>query len=188
MVRAILDGRKTQTRRVIMPQPDIDPKEFTAAEVNEAWQAGFVDVKCPHGEVGDLLWVRETYGFSGWNVGDVYYRADKHDAILTPWWRPSTLMPKAFSRITLEITDVRVERLQDISEEDAIAEGMTLPRGLKFGSNPIEAFRVLWDSINGKDDAKNWQANPWVWVIEFEPHFMNVDAMLEARKQGGDGE
>jgi hypothetical protein len=147
---------------------------------------------CPFGTVGDRLWVRETWaeGFIG-GVGDtIIYRADNpdfdKDFLLNGKWKPSIHMPRLASRITLEITGVRVERLQDISEEDAIAEGVkcevydqgkpisacwyNYQEDLFDGSfnspEAIDSFRTLWDSINAKKHP--WQSNPWVWVVEFK--------------------
>ena len=163
MVRAILSGSKTMTRRVIKPQPSSKlAEEFTTEDVNAAWQSGFVDVKCPYGDVGDRLWVREKthkrpqphlplYGLysadgawahNGWQ----YYR----------WVRPSIHMPHKYSRITLEITDIRVERLWDITEQDAKAEGV---RADNCGSSYKWQFTHLWERINGKKHP--WSSNPW---------------------------
>lgn len=212
MVRAVLDGSKTQTRRLIKPQP-VGIEEYTSGFVDEAWASGHIDVKCPYGKVGDRLWVRETWRPFSWqpNPLTVEYRADgivrnislpdhvdeeglfdsylKLDAECKKagcacdeegnysWddsgsnpirWRPSIFMPRWASRITLEITDVRVERLQDISEEDARAEGAD-PISEEVSSNPLiryrAAFHSLWSSING---IGSWQSNPWVWVISFK--------------------
>lgn len=194
MVRAILEGRKTQTRRVAKTGGDncISMKIY-----NEKYPKGvmcrnhILDArsleKCPYGKVGDLLWVRETFcpehsAFMQ-ETGNIYYRATDGESLpFSHKWKPSIFMPKHASRITLEIIDIRVERLQDISESDCRAEG----RG--NGGKPYGWFKLLWDSINGKYPAKSWQANPWVWVIEFAPHFVNVNAMREARKQGGEDE
>jgi hypothetical protein len=194
MVRAILDGRKTQTRRVIKPQPH-DISDRTSEEVNAAWQEGFVSVKCPYGAVGDLLWVRETHGYDG--SGNCRYHADDNEIegnwMLVKGWCPCTNMPRGASRITLEITGVRVERLQDISEDDAIAEGVEgfgdglwrdysiKPEdneGHNYFRTAKESYQSLWQSINRKNQGTFWDANPWVWVIEFKPHVMNVDTFI----------
>lgn len=218
MVRAILDGRKTQTRRPVKPQPaNITPD--LAEVLPEAWDSGFIDVKCPYGKPGDRLWVRETFaevhpiavtpgrftkrlhaGISGPPEVDylTIYRADgERPAVyyvpeypfrsLVPTseslgprettWTPSIHMPRLACRLVLEITDVRVERLQDISEEDAKAEGV---RGfvedgcwvyedycLGAGTWNMSAkgsFASLWQSIHG---GESWDANPWLWVIAF---------------------
>ncbi|MGK4351076.1 hypothetical protein ACSMFN_12425 [Enterobacter sichuanensis] len=171
MVRAILDGRKTQTRRVI--------KDCTVGrdQISKFIQIGkkFIgcypeDVPelirecCPYGVPGDRIWVRETFC----SVPDheepagcsaLLYAADGNGPYGN--WTPSIHMPRWASRILLEITDVRVERLNDISEEDARSEGISgsSARDIK------EAYAALWRSIYGSD---SWQANPWVWVIVFK--------------------
>ena len=209
MVRAILEGRKTHTRRPVKHQPrlsDIMPNFVFPANKFDSealYPAGYIYPNameeilalCPHGAVGDLLYVRETFGGplieEGTSPDDCYlpefceYRADggpspewnDSDGEERSGWTPSIHMPRWASRITLEITSVRVERLQDISEEDAMAEGakpiLVAPDG---GSVPhVEGFSGLWNSI-----YKNWDANPWVWVIEFKPHMMNIDSFLSA--------
>ncbi|GIK74431.1 MAG: hypothetical protein BroJett021_34190 [Chloroflexota bacterium] len=182
MVRAILDGVKTQTRRIVKPPSKIVPE----------WP--FPITPCPYGQAGDRLWVRETW----WQdrrdqlvaVMDVDgYTIDKHQASnatgchvgdmaglrANQFWRkrPSIHMPRWASRITLEIVAIRVERLQDISEADAIAEGIEpmflgeTPDMKRLGARV--QFKELWERINGPG---SWAANPWVWVIEFRriPH------------------
>ncbi|WP_237159058.1 hypothetical protein [Serratia marcescens] len=186
MVRAILDGRKTQTRRVIanvgpdncIPlQKPTKTKDGIYTHVMDAPGHGL----CPFGQVGDRLWVRET--FAGHYLDDdqiqdikdgrckakclCEYRADYgDDAECADGWTPSIHMPRWASRITLEITAVRVQRLKDISEEDAKAEGVAPSQHIIM---PPEAlyrvgFLKLWQSIYGEE---SWRANPWVWVIEF---------------------
>jgi len=214
MVRAILEGRKTQTRRVIKP-----PKWATVDDI-EVWpnNAVFVEddneasfwIECPYGKIGDRLWVRETWmpGTYG-EVSCITYKADNKSIAIEntmeaadrwvsvrrkeeQWpelkpatWRPSIHMPRWASRIDLEITNVRVERLNDINEQDAIAEGIVIdifnqgeppkhghfncagkyvPAFGEFDPARYKFFR-LWESING---AGSWQQNPWVWVIEFK--------------------
>jgi hypothetical protein len=189
MVRALLDGRKTQTRRVVKPQPVVTDEE--AAVLPQAWEDGFIPIPCPHGKPGDLLWVRESFavpfrhdpGTTG-RAGGAIYRADagidhQWSADTKKTWTPSIHMDRWASRLTLEITGVRVERLQQISEADAVAEGC---RGQIDGGLicPSEQYGELWSSINGQD---SWDANPWVWVIEFKVHSANVDDFL--RKKGG---
>lgn len=178
MVRAILSGAKTQTRRVMKVRchsicENDDGKLWPWSEdvelTEDFWHP------CPFGQPGDRLWVRETWGalphmLGGFQRESLRYRADgeyqnEHGA----WrWRPSIHMPRWASRITLEITGVRVERLQDISEADAKAEGVSMPDGTPappdFWSYQQE-FRHLWEQINGPG---SWDANPWVWVIEFK--------------------
>ncbi|MFX13751.1 hypothetical protein EE387_14960 [Salmonella enterica] len=188
MVRAILDGRKTQTRRPIkwkqtrfteMAERD-DGSLWPWAEDCE--RGGDIWFTCPFGEVGDLIWVRETFGWQirrdplGGTGEFRVYRATTPDAVryqtasgeVAPIkWIPSIHMPRWASRITLEITDVRVERLNAISEEDAQAEGVQ-PACYEI-TPPEAAYRVsfgeVWRGIYGEE---SWVANPWVWVIEFK--------------------
>jgi hypothetical protein len=190
MVRAILGGRKTQTRRVLKPQPS--PQ---TVRDHGAWPDSFAQVYGPYGVPGDRLWVRETWVSSYQNgCWGTAFRADMsfvqgkrahpkgphfHAKELGPHvrWRPSIFMPRWASRITLEITGVRVQRLQDISEEDAQAEGSEWygvadlrPDG-ELREGPSVAYRAgfhdLWDSINEKRGF-GWDANPWVWAITFK--------------------
>lgn len=211
MVRAILDGRKTQTRRVIklshergMVNPVIRGRNGEISSVS----CRLAPMLCPFGQVGDRLWVREAYQGPLFNFDQMEtyledtskferpefceYRADggrtpeyyDADDNLRHGWKPSIHMPRWASRILLEITAVRVERLNDISEEDAKAEGIRAI-GNNFGNGPAycdyllpnlddaaewynraqDSFKSLWKSIYG---AENWIANPWVWVIEFK--------------------
>lgn len=196
MVRAILAGTKTQTRRVVKPQPFYQgfdgPPRFssTFGEFHYPSQRG---IKCPYGHPGDRLYVRETWQHSNHPYGPVdescaiFYRADYWDdphgmdGEKSPEgkyreWRPSIHMPRWASRILLEIVSVRVERLQDISEEDAMAEGADLAHfgvdayGLPSGCAVMSVshragYIELWESINGPG---SWYANPWVWVVEFK--------------------
>lgn len=187
MVRALLDGRKTQTRCVVKPRHDwhVDevPDErgvFRPWPIFEAYvyaEPETVEVPCPYGEPGDRLWVRETWAPNEMTVGEsTLYAADgrpPYGNLSVSRWRPSIHMPRGLSRITLEVTAVRVERLQAISEEDAKAEGVDLkpeawpdsPQAMPISLKPRFAFELLWKSING--DA-SWAANPWVWVVEFK--------------------
>ncbi len=192
MVRAILDGRKTQTRRVIANvSPDNCIPLHKPTKTKDGIYTHVMDAPghglCPFGQVGDRLWVRETW--ARYNIDqdahDMAYRATTPD----DWpkegrWRPSIHMPRWASRITLEITAVRVERLNDISEADAKAEGVQAIEN-NFGNGPAycdyllpnlddaaewynragDSFKSLWKSIYG---AESWRANPWVWVIEFK--------------------
>lgn len=192
MVRAILDGRKTQTRRIINPQPELTQKSgfkwkgglFGAGSDDRETNRNFAHKKCPFGKIGDRLWVRETFcivhdeqfGEENW----IDYRATPKYSDKKPagWdaepndpealnWSPSIHMPRWASRITLEITDVRVERLQEASDDDFKAEGYPLERELTGGSTDAFCwFRHLWDSVS-KPDC-NYESNPWVWVIEFK--------------------
>lgn len=185
MVLAILDGRKTQTRRPVKPQIPADarevafwwhgalPEETSApAGVYYSIPSGLRSQPCPYGKPGDRLWVRETWARSSDYDGQVLlgtdcrvlYRAD--DGIQPSRWRPSIFMPRWASRITLEITGVRVERLQQIRETDAVAEGYQATQNARGeGSTARDWFWHLWDSING--ERYPWSSDPWVWVIEF---------------------
>lgn len=210
MVRALLDGRKTQTRRIVKPQPP-ETHSFggyvieASSRKNEGkfkWgikkgEYHFADsiyVRCPYGQPGDRLWVRESfwgcdlpgYGDQPCVVYDNEWQGKEYKPEQPrPWARkfgriPSIHMPKDCSRILLEIVSVRVERLQDISEADAMAEGIDLPEGetyrdyaVKPEDNeghdyyfcPQDSFISLWEKINGLESCK---ANPWVWVVEFK--------------------
>ena len=231
MVRAILEGRKTQTRRIMKPQLSqnlyatriryeqhpFSPSAFAGTpaegrvegEDRMSWVAyDWVDnpvgveekdwLKCPYGVPGDRLWVRETWHPAA-RLGTEYeieYQADKSsllkdagwegatptiDRAIDSGWKPSIHMPRWASRLTLEIVSVRVERLQDITEEDAKAEGVE-PVGLssfnmmqyrdysgesgdKGFHSPRSSYESLWEKING---AGSWDKNPWVWVVEFK--------------------
>jgi len=193
MVRAILDGRKSMTRRVVRPQPD-SVAAFQDGLPTEAYYGGWPkggyakDLICPYGQPGDRLWVRESFWavevedqgignqflvydeeFVGSNPKPKELRPTLHLLAQPLRWghHPSIHMPRWASRITLEITAVRVERLKDITVTDAQAEGVT-PLGVKGdGRRWRAAFRELWDSINAKRKALGWDANPWVWVISF---------------------
>jgi hypothetical protein len=213
MVQAILDGRKTQTRRVVKPQPEetrakgkevIQVSDYCTGapekgqayywKHNGAWN-GSESFKCPYGKVGDLLWVRETWCLTqpthpesyhfGYKAGGImpysdWEASEKYDYATPDQWKPSIHMPKEAARIWLRITDVRVERLHEITEDDAVKEGvMSLkPTELmkntqlcchsdftEYWTRPLNRWKSLWQSINGTD---SWSANPWVWVIEFE--------------------
>jgi len=167
MVRAILDGRKTMTRRVVKPNPVSIP-EAEVAHANWVIQ----NRVCPFGQPGDRLWVRETWlsyrhlHKNGRDEALLIYRADGEDLpkqARGTKWRPSIFMPRWASRITLEITAVRVERVQDIGDEDAEAEGLSWCNA----ASPRDKFQCLWNSLNLKR-GYGWDANPWVWVISFK--------------------
>lgn len=184
MVRAILAGQKTQTRRVIKPQPIVksgwaewgysigapkttSPKSCIWHErvAHENMGTAPVDRYCPYGQMGDLLWVRETFLID--IVGNIRYRATETARQDGNWiWKPSIFMPRSSSRLTLEITSVRAERLQETSEADAVAEGVTAWHGTANGPVYLPEFKLLWESINAKR-GHPWDSNPWVWVIEF---------------------
>ncbi len=200
MVRALGAGTKTQTRRVVKMKPHQQIEErddgtpwpwmHDGERDADSWMA------CPYGQPGDRLWVRETWYCDDFRVqrgpylkpddmdldaarsdGTLIYRASSgarpYEAE-QPVWRPAIHMPRWASRITLEITRVRVERLQDISFADAAAEGLhytseRLDRwsadASSWHATPQQAYRALWESINGPD---SWDANPWVWAIDFK--------------------
>ena len=178
MVRALLAGTKTQTRRVVKKLPWFDPpgnrwyiplgqRSFKCDAEREAWQ--HMPKCCPYGQPGDRLWVRETF----MDLGACYlYRADAgaeaERALAAPGqpWKPAIHMPRAASRISLEVTGVRVERLQEISEADAQSEGCIAPMYASDESTLsfAVAYRHLWEAINGPGA---WERNPFVWVVEF---------------------
>ncbi len=202
MVRALLDGTKTQTRRIVKPQADA---RTTAAfqGADGIWRFSYPtarapvshadwDVRCPYGMPGDRLWVRETCFINDYRGVDVpvderadcniVYKADplpdfegEENLIV---WRPSIHMPRWASRIDLENVSVRVERLENITEADALAEGVDMNQLVTMPMFPgapctvtikprsaIEAYAMLWESINGPG---SWHANPWVWAVEFK--------------------
>ena len=202
MVRAILVGCKTQTRRALSQQPleiltKRPPWEHTVTRQWNGCKVWFALMqrnpnrgtafRCKYGEVGSRLWVRETWATAAaWDkqkpsdllkTTPIYYHADKSHGSLVRWYdedeelgrlRPSIFMCRGISRITLEITSVRVERLNDISEADAKAEGCSniVPLGSDYVMRDYKtSYKQLWKSING---TKSWWANPWVWVIEFK--------------------
>jgi hypothetical protein len=181
MVRAILAGSKTQTRRIVKPQPLWVYDDTIPVKTQDADPKGAI--RCPYGVPGDRLWVRETWqALTEPNPShliaekpqpgdDIRYRATEPETWIPALpWRPSIHMPRWACRLVLEITDVRVERLQDISRQDALAEGidMSAPQvaSLVEEYRPVIAFAGLWESINAK--RAPWKSNPWVWVIEFE--------------------
>jgi len=183
MVRAILEGRKTQTRRVFkirgvdgrqyqIDSPREEIIEFDDGTFHYKSTAGLSGpYQCPYGIPGDRLWVRETFRYDFYDPTRIIYRAEmphsEEELKLLPW-KPSIHMPRLASRIDLEVTDIRMERLQEISEKDAEAEGVNVSRetdGFAHTKRRILAyFRDLWDSIHGPGA---WEQNPWVWVVEF---------------------
>ncbi|EHA9179289.1 hypothetical protein ABN68_001587 [Salmonella enterica subsp. enterica serovar Adabraka] len=197
MVRAILEGRKTQTRRPVKPQPELTERSgfswngvvFGSGSDDRETNRNFAHVKCPFGKPGDRIWVRETWAEAGASAPDLkLYRANYPAHVPTHYenvppaedvrWTPSIHMPRWASRITLEITDVRVERLHNISERDSLREGLfQLPASGRYCLQPgmqyfgmashsaKEVYSWLWASIYGEE---SWAANPWVWVIEFK--------------------
>lgn len=227
MVRALLDGRKTMTRRVVKPQPEGEPRSTEEwarrlAGANVRWDRVITErdiqnkaerlrgrlfpfsrpdsesltaLRCPFGRPGDRLWVRETWAslrftrdwetgyIDGWEEaanlrnGTVVYDADDHGFDDNGAgaenrgfrWRPSIHMPRWASRITLEITEVRVERVQAITSADARAEGCEASER----ESETDAFHRLWDSLNAPR-GYSWESNPWVWVLTFR----RIDAAL----------
>lgn len=188
MVRAILEGHKTQTRRVVKFMSREDPTHFVLCD-NGLWQAASHDdgsdfpvgpaFPCPYGKPGDQLWVRETWqqyqeGPGGQratidvpcrNVGNLCYAADFDED--PPRWRPSIHMPRWASRIQLEVTGVRVERVQDITYGDCKEEGVDMSDVVYEPDWDFRSFQTLWDSINA-DRGYGWESNPWVWVVKFK--------------------
>lgn len=186
MVRAILEGQKTQTRRVIKHQPPFGcayaingnrshalcfATAGSPVAGSEIWVPPTAKSKdhrlaCPFGQPGDRLWVRETWGHNGCLCCPIHYRATDPDPDTgNPYfrWYPSIHMMRSASRITLEITNVRVERLNKITRGEAMEEGCPFSN-MAAGIDPRDWFSDLWESING---AGSWSFDPWVWVIEF---------------------
>lgn len=179
MVRAILAGRKTETRRVVKFPEGMTGRLPTNANDHLFYPCG---IKYPPYKKGDILYVRETWTTTP-NGQDYLYKADsdtdgafirdKRGALNCPRWHPSIHMPKEAARIFLRVTDVRAERLRDITEADAVKEG--LYKGWRLsgrGSLALsarQAFMWLWETVTRDGPAyKTWACNPWVWVIEFE--------------------
>jgi len=164
MVRAILDGRKTQTRRMIKNAGQVLSSAYKDHKLNI--KIGDRYISCPYGQPGDSLWVRETWGICP-DYNQVRYRADRGmDAeAVGGKWKPSIYMRREYSRINLEITNIRVERLQDIDEADCqregIYEGVDYSKGITYKT----LYKNLWEKINGPG---SWDLNPWVWVVEFK--------------------
>lgn len=203
MVRALLDGSKTQTRRVMKPQPEPVPHRpgdyqwpcnafqsmVSVSDTRAPGAHGMAGDACPYGAHGDHLWVRETWYCDHFEVQKgpylevpearelLVYRADSERPYEAeqPVWRPSIHMPRWTSRILLEIVSVRVERLNDCSEVDALAEGVKAEScdHVRLSCEEIGCcgptakgmYAALWDQING---AGAWAVNPWVWVVEFK--------------------
>jgi hypothetical protein len=226
MVQAILADRKSQTRRIVNPQPFEHPKwglcweprghgphKPIYSEQNAFWNPisqGMLHYGCPLGEVGDLLWVRETWAVHKLHdnrpkrcgplprglvvecrtcpdgIQELPGRRHRSLGDVRGKWRPSIHMPRWASRITLEITEIGCERLQDIAVGDCMAEGLdrieqlgthfwkvygrnSTPPGVSDVTVSVKkSMETLWDSINGTDSSKRWEANPWVWVISFK--------------------
>lgn len=178
MVRAILAGTKTQTRRAMRPQPSLTPEVDSEAGIAEFYTGDELagSVRCPYGKVGDRLWVKETIRKTADSPGGYAtseYVADGSPTVADAWpWQRPTLVsihcPRGLSRILLEVTGLRTERLKACSASDAEAEGAidwSMECASRVGAGPLTAYRALWESING---AGSWDSNPWVWVVEFE--------------------
>jgi len=191
MVRAILEGRKTQTRRICKNGEWL---KSTHKRVAGGYVGSIEPIACPYGVAGDRLWVRETWAACDWKLrgtpargeAEIAYGADAPVPIAEweAWrqqfdrFRPSIHMPRWASRITLEVTSVRVQRLQEITEEDAMAEGVTPfpkdPEGDCWSDGTHRsAFEYLWGNINGfpgeaRGVGKSWIENPWVWAVSFK--------------------
>jgi hypothetical protein len=207
MVKALLDGRKTVSRRPVK-RFGIFNWVVVNGETGIRWVTDKNNVHQKWLEfptsVGDLIWVRETFATLGHNdykevsprnrseIHEVRFRASEPDSISNclDWevrgyhWKPSIHMPRWASRLTLKVTDVRIERVQDISEEQAMQEGLAKhpqlpawwsPAG--YHTSPIYAYEELWNSI-----YSNWEKNPYVWVIEFEVIHQNVDVYLTSQE------
>lgn len=175
MVQAILEGRKIMTRRILKVKgckPFIPDARTWSKEDILAWTAN--GSTCPYGIPGDKLWVRET--FMEYAPNQFEYKSGFTDEPIK--WKPSIHMPKVAARIWLQITDIRVERLQDISEEEAKKEGLKFAKstidpcyldymvgGYNAMTTAYKSFRSLWRKINGEE---SWDVNPWVWIIEFK--------------------
>lgn len=187
MVKAILAGRKSMTRRVIKPQPKEQLKCVIQYETKgrSCWMEENEDQLSKDFkfhkfyEVGDILWVRETFCYDDFDNGGetIYFKADYTEkevkelfTDLDMKWKPSIFMPRYAARLFLKVTNIRVERLQDITEADAISEGIGMPL---FRTDEVEdygyveCFQRLWDFLNVKR-GYGWDMNPWVWVVEFE--------------------
>lgn len=174
MVNAILDTKKTQSRRVIKPQPYIHKDRwFYSHKKCEGWGLDYVEYANPYGTPGDRLWVRETWRPSQVE-GTAWHKADGKDNEHGLWKSPMH-MPRWASRILLEITDVKVEKLKDITATDILAEG--IKKETQYNQHLMTTtldkvemsvqFLLLWDSINAKR-GYGWDSNPWVWVITFK--------------------
>ena len=191
-VRSFLDDRKSQTRRVIKPQPEEKPSFYPKGKLSWYWKNEYIGApvnlkdNCPYGQVGDRLYVKEK--LINWceanSCVSVAYYADEtkvipNDGSINGWgWKTNTLsprfMPKWAARIWLEIIGVRVERVQDIKRNDVLAEGVDqihIDKYLRHNFHPDDAhglaFKELWDSINAKR-GYGWEVNPWVWILELK--------------------
>ena len=189
MVRAILDGSKTQTRRIVTPQGSEMQREVMPDGRTIGWRTnvrhahGWTTVNiCPYGAPGDRLWIKEAFRvcfvgaccFGEYAAGGERLHSDGFDTEQAARflrkgsaWSPAIHMPRWASRLTLDVAGVRVERLQEITADDAVREGINPSEVPGVGSDHalVDAFQKLWDSINGKHSP--WSSNPWVWVVSF---------------------
>lgn len=199
MARAILEGRKSQTRRIIKYPKIYKLNELIGWKIKphkdtpvlfSFWYGTKYTLpafRCPYGQPGDVLWVKETFLIEKSIEDKIHYeyKSDYSETMADDvCWKPSIFMPKEASRLKLKVTDIRVERVQDITEEDAIAEGVEYVDNqrvegeedlcriyLDYMDNESilmsakSSYKSLWSKINGKD---SWKSNPWVWVVEFE--------------------
>lgn len=210
MVQALLDGRKTQTRRVVkgvdnhyyqsLVNHATGKHTFVMNGIYDPQESDVCEIKCPYGQPGDVLWVRETWApIMDINdrkpLPDTYCFAVDLDGSPVAWnWKPNIHMPKKACRLFLKVKSVRVERLKDINEEDAMAEGIQefTKDGVlsKYGfdnwewqlmpKKPSDAFSMLWAIVNSQ---QSWDANPWVWVVEFERTERPEDFLTRQPKQ-----
>lgn len=207
MIRALIEGRKTQTRRVLKIRGHKSFSQFGPSDTN-GYDWHFRDAErrwhdYRHHDLlgrlpvqaGDRLWVRETWADMAKDplcdlaragmTGIAYRATDDDEMTIPPEWRPSIHMRRRDSRLTLIVTDVRVQRLHEISEDDAIAEGVTrdrdgwrhyIPTATQCCVSAADSFRTLWHSLNDKR-GYGWHANPWVSAITFTVHHHNIDQM-----------
>ena len=191
MIRALLDGRKSMTRRIMKPQPGELDRPFCHADgswhVTDSCGGHMSPLHVPYA-VGDRLWCREGFSY-GWPVEGnhqlpecnqehaITYRAEGNQPFGGGRWHSPIHMPRWASRLTLTVTDVRVERLHSITEADAVAEGIEPGRRLSCGGmshTAVDIFCALWDSIHGPEA---WALNPWVAALTFTVHRQNIDQM-----------
>lgn len=191
MVRAILEGRKTVTRRILklpsyIEQSENDPDLYTLYAEGDAYPNQYMEniigyIRPPY-KIGDVLYVRETWSKSSfgyiYRTDNLQMITDNDEELEDVKWHPSIHMPKEAARIWLKVTDVRAERLKDMRWDDALDEGITPVFEDNTGlaaHNPLLDFIELWESTINKQDLNKygWDANPWVWVIEFERRYKN---------------
>lgn len=179
--RELAEGRLRQLRRVVKPQPDkiLDLSPYWNVGGYRTLPSSRNPLRCPLGAPGDLLWVRETFAHRKaeyeWSVSTLHpalpeatwYAADG-DVVAEAEWQSPVRMPQSLSRHTLRVTDVRVERVQDITEADARAAGITYADAMEMQDSYPAAFRALWHTLHASYGPHGWDANPWVWVVGVE--------------------